>query len=154
MNQGGEFAPSVLRSVLFSRGGGGSPNEKARSPKTKKMCANNLGTVSMKAPKKVLLKQGGGRESWCGVCSALFWKRQFVHKMFVHNFGAPKPPPIPKERTDGFPLKFVLKGPQTESRTLSQSYEQTLPKLRTTRIATKRATLALSWQQREADLGN
>ena len=37
----------------------------------------------------------------------------FVHNMFVHNFGAPLPPTA-KQQSDGFPLDFVLKGPQTE----------------------------------------
>ena len=55
-------------------------------------------------------------------------KRQFVHKMFVHNFRAAKPP-LPNQQSDGFPLEFLLKGPQTELRTLSQNCEQTLQKV-------------------------
>ena len=44
--------------------------------------------------------------------------------------------PLPKQRSDGFPLEFLLKGPQAELRTstLSQNCEQTLQKLRTERI--------------------
>ena len=57
-------------------------------------------------------------------------KRQFVHNIFVHNFGAPQPPP-PNQQNDGFPLEFLLKGPQTKLRTLSQNCEQSLQKLRT-----------------------
>ena len=53
--------------------------------------------------------------------------------MFVHNFCAPWPPP-PNQQNDGFPLEFLLKGPQTELQTLSQNCEQTLQKLRTNRI--------------------
>ena len=57
-------------------------------------------------------------------------KRQFVHKSFVHNFCAPySPPPPPNQQNDGFPLELLLKGPQTELRTLSQNCEQTLQKL-------------------------
>ena len=56
-------------------------------------------------------------------------KRQFVHKMFVHNFCAPWPPP-PNQQIAGFPLVFLFKGPQTELRTFSQNCEQTLQKLR------------------------
>ena len=54
-------------------------------------------------------------------------KRQFVHKLFVHNvFFAPINPPPPNHQRDGFSLEFLLKGPQTELRTLSQHCEQTL----------------------------
>ena len=70
-----------------------------------------------------------------------FRKRQFVHKMFVHNFCANYPPPLPTSKVDGFPLEFLLKGPQTELRTLSQNCAQTLQKLRTNRIMNKRAFL-------------
>ena len=34
----------------------------------------------------------------------------------------------PNQQSDGFTLEFLLEGPQTELRTLSQNYEQTLPK--------------------------
>ena len=40
------------------------------------------------------------------------------------------PPPPPNQQSDGFPLEFLLEGPQTELRTLSQNCEQTLLKLR------------------------
>ena len=50
-------------------------------------------------------------------------------------------PPPPNQQSDGFPLEFLLKGPQTELRTLSQNCEQTLQKLRTNRIMNKRAFL-------------
>ena len=60
-------------------------------------------------------------------------KRPFVHKMFVHNFCAPYPPP-PNQQSDRFPLEFLFEGPQTELRTLGQNCEQTLQKLRTNRI--------------------
>ena len=45
----------------------------------------------------------------------------------------------PNQQSDGLPLDFLLKGPQTELRTLSQNCEQTLQKLRTNRIMNKRA---------------
>ena len=69
-------------------------------------------------------------------------KRQFVHKIFVHNF-VPLNPPPPNRRNDGFPLRleFLLKGAQTELRTLSQNCEETLRKLRTNRIMNNRAFL-------------
>ena len=67
-------------------------------------------------------------------------KRQFVHKMFVHNFVPLKPPP-PNQQIDGFPLEFLLTGPQTELQTLGQNCEQTLQKLRANRIMNKRAFL-------------
>ena len=48
------------------------------------------------------------------------------------------PPPLPTSKV----LEFLLKGPQTELRTLSQNCEQTLPKLRKkNRIVNKRAFL-------------
>ena len=68
-------------------------------------------------------------------------KRQFVHKMFVHNFCALLTPPPPNQQDEGFPLEFLLERPQTELRTLSQNCEQTLQKLRTNRIMNKRAFL-------------
>ena len=37
----------------------------------------------------------------------------------------PLNPPPPNQQSDGFPLEFLLKGPQTELRTLSQNCEQT-----------------------------
>ena len=66
-----------------------------------------------------------------------FRKRPFVHKMLVHKIFVPLNPPPPNQQTDGFPLEFLLKGPQTELRTLSQDCEQTLEKLRTNRIMNK-----------------
>ena len=51
------------------------------------------------------------------------------------------PPPPPNQQSEGFPLEFLLKGPQTELRTLSQNCEQTVQKLRTNRIVNKRAFL-------------
>ena len=54
-------------------------------------------------------------------------KRQFVHKICVHNFCAPCPPP-PNQQSGGIPLDFLLKGPQAELRTLSQNCEQNPPK--------------------------
>ena len=53
----------------------------------------------------------------------------------------PLNPPPPKQQSEGFPLEFLLKEPQTELRTLSQNCEQTLQKLRTNRILNKRASL-------------
>ena len=52
-------------------------------------------------------------------------------------------PSPPNQQNDGFHLEFLFKGPQTELRTLSQNYEQTLQKLRTNRIMNKRAFLKL-----------
>ena len=66
-------------------------------------------------------------------------KRQCVHNMFFHEFGAPLPPP--NRQVMDFLLKCVLKGPQTELRTLSQNCKQTLPKLRANRIMNKWALL-------------
>ena len=37
-------------------------------------------------------------------------------------------PPPPNQQSDGFSLEFLLRGPQTELRTLSQNCEQTLSK--------------------------
>ena len=37
-----------------------------------------------------------------------FWKCQFLHKIYVHDFGAPLPSP-PNQQSDGFHLEFVLK---------------------------------------------
>ena len=60
---------------------------------------------------------------------------------FLFTIFVPLGPPPPNQRRDGFPLDFLLKGPQTELRTLSQNCEQTLQKLRTNRIMNKRAFL-------------
>ena len=57
----------------------------------------------------------------------------------------PLTPPPPNQQIDGFPLEFLLKGHQTELRTLSQNCEQTLQKLRTNRIMNKRAFLKFCW---------
>ena len=46
----------------------------------------------------------------------IFRERQ-RKRQFVHNFGAPPP----NQPSDGFPLDFLLKGPQTELQTLSQT---------------------------------
>ena len=50
---------------------------------------------------------------------------------------SPINPPPPNQQDDGFPLQFLLEGPQTQLRTLSQSCEQTLQKLRTQKIGLK-----------------
>ena len=60
---------------------------------------------------------------------------------FLFTIFVPLNPPPPNQQNDGFPLEFLLKGPQTELRTLSQNCEQTLQKLRTNRIMNKRAFL-------------
>ena len=73
----------------------------------------------------------------------LFRKRQFLQNIFVRNFGAPLPAPFPTQQSDEFRLEFVLKGPSTELRTLSQNCEQTLPKLPTNRITNKRVFLTI-----------
>ena len=57
---------------------------------------------------------------------------------------APLNPPPPNQQSAGFPLEFLLEGPQTELRTLSQNCEQTLQKLRTNRIVNKRAFLIIA----------
>ena len=61
-----------------------------------------------------------------------FTTPQFVHNIFVHNFG-----PLPNQQTDAFPLELVLQDLKTELRTLKiagknspkiankQNYEQT-----------------------------
>ena len=58
---------------------------------------------------------------------------------FLFTIFAPFTTPPPNQQSEGFPLEFLLKGPQTELRTLSQNCEQTLQKLRTNRIMNKRA---------------
>ena len=46
---------------------------------------------------------------------AIFRRRQFVHKMFVHNFGPLDPlTPSPNKKSDGFSLDLVLKELPTE----------------------------------------
>ena len=56
--------------------------------------------------------------------------------------------PPPNQQNDGFPLEFLLKGPQTELRTLSQNCEQALQKLRTNRFfQNKRAFLNLGYEK-------
>ena len=67
-------------------------------------------------------------------CVYICGKRPLVHKIAVHNFLCPLTPPPPNQQSDGFPLEFLVKGPQTELRTLSQ-------KLRTNNIMNKRAFL-------------
>ena len=63
--------------------------------------------------------------SLCALCR----KRQFVHIIFVHIIFVPlDPPPPPNQQNEGFPLEFLLEGPQTELRTLSQNCEETLQK--------------------------
>ena len=54
--------------------------------------------------------------------------------IFLFTTFVPLKPPPPNQQNDGFPLEFLLEGPQTELRTLSQNCEQTLQKLRTNRI--------------------
>ena len=57
-------------------------------------------------------------------------KRQFVHKIFVHNFVPLNPSvPPPNQQSDGCPPEFILKGPQTELRTLSQNWATKSPKI-------------------------
>ena len=70
-----------------------------------------------------------------------FRKRQFVRKMFVHNFRAPFPPPHPPSKMMDFLMNFYSKDLKTKLRTLSKNCEQTLQKLRTNRIMNKRAFL-------------
>ena len=60
---------------------------------------------------------------------------------FLFTIFVPLKPPPPNQQKEGFSLEFLLKGPQTELRTLSQNCEQTLQKLRTNRIMNKRAFL-------------
>ena len=73
-------------------------------------------------------------ESWPLIRNA----RLFTNFLFT-IFATLTPPP--NQQNDGFPLEFLLKGPQTELRTLGQNCEQTLQKLRTNRIMNKRAFL-------------
>ena len=63
-----------------------------------------------------------------------------VHETVLGHLLTLNPPPQNSEVMD-FPLEFLLKGPQTELRTLSQHCEQTLRKLQTNRIINKRAFL-------------
>ena len=55
--------------------------------------------------------------------ASLFTK--FSYTIFVPI----NPPPLPTSKMTDFPLDFLLDGPQTELRTLSQNCEQTLQKL-------------------------
>ena len=80
-----------------------------------------------------------GRKRHINICHIR--KRQFVHKYFYSQFLCPLIPPPPNQQSDRFPLEFLLKGPQTELRTLSQNCEQTFQELRTNRIMNKRAFL-------------
>ena len=59
------------------------------------------------------------------------------------------PPPSNSEVMD-LVLKLYKKAPQTELRTLSQNCEQTLPKLRTNRIANKWAFLSIIGNENSA----
>ena len=65
---------------------------------------------------------------------------------FLFTIFVPLDPPPPNQQNEGFPLEFLLKGPQTKLRTLSQNCEQTLQKLRTNRIANKRAFPSFLWK--------
>ena len=58
----------------------------------------------------------------------------------------------PSQQSDGFPLEFLLEGPQTELRTLSQNCEQTLQKLQTnqTELWTNGRFWSKGWRVRVA----
>ena len=66
----------------------------------------------------------------CEILRVIFRKCQFVHKIYVHDFGAPLSPP-PNQQSDGWRLEFVLQGPQSCKHSqkimneLSQNGEQT-----------------------------
>ena len=47
---------------------------------------------------------------------------------FLFTIFVPLDPPPPNQQNDRFPLEFLLKGPQTELRTLSKNCEKTLQK--------------------------
>ena len=68
-------------------------------------------------------------------------------KKFCSRILCPLNPPPPNQQSDGFPQEFVLKGPQTELRTLNQNCEQILLKLRTNRIVNKRVLLSFGNSQ-------
>ena len=68
-----------------------------------------------------------------------FFRNASLFTMFLFTIFAPLNLPPPNQQNDGFPLEFLLKGPETELRTLIQNCEQTLQKLRTNRIMNKRA---------------
>ena len=74
------------------------------------------------------------------IVMSLFGNARLFTK-FLFTILCPLAPPPPNQQNDGFPLE---EGPQTELRTLSQSCEQTLQKLRTNRIINKRAFLIFS----------
>ena len=60
----------------------------------------------------------------------------------LFTISVPLNPPPPNQQNDGCPLEVLLKGLETELRTLSQNCEQTLQKLRTNRIMNKRVFLS------------
>ena len=76
---------------------------------------------------------------------ACFKETPVCSQNFCSQFLCTLDPPPPNEQNDGFPLEFLLEGPQTELRTLSQNCEQTPQKLRTNRIMNKRAFLSFKW---------
>ena len=92
---------------------------------------------------------------WYGICHGVFQEKTAFLDDFQRKFRNASVftkclftilvtlnlPPLPKQRSDGFPLEFLLKGPQTELRTLRQNCEQNLQKLRANRIMNKRAFL-------------
>ena len=67
------------------------------------------------------------------------WLRPFLGNAslftgFFFTIFVPLDPPPPNQQSDGFPLEFLLKGPETELRTLCQNCVQTLQKMRTTEL--------------------
>ena len=65
-------------------------------------------------------------------------KRQVAHKILFTIMVPLDTPPL-NQQSDGFSLESAFKkGPHTELPTLSQNCKQTLPKLRTNRIMSKR----------------
>ena len=73
------------------------------------------------------------------LCNFAYLGNASLFTKFLFTIFVPLNPPPPNQQSDGFPLEFLLKGPQTELRTLSQNCEQTLQKLRTNRIMNKRS---------------
>ena len=75
-------------------------------------------------PVKVLVRFGGrGAE----VSNLFLLGNASLFTTFWFTIFVPLEPPPPNQQNDGFPLEFLLKGPQTELRTLSQNCEQTPP---------------------------
>ena len=55
-------------------------------------------------------------------------KREFVHKIWF-TILVPLSHPLPEQRSDGLPVEYLLKDPQTELRTLGPKLRTNSPKI-------------------------